>query len=226
MKKSTLTLAFTLAFTLVELLVVIAIIAILASLSLPVYTKVMERGRSVQDANNLKQIATGIIAYLGDNDDVLFSGTSTGTTTTSWAQTLIANYVPDPKVFQSPFDRTASARTSGTNSIGVSYGINSLALTTNVGKWMAPTSTIVVSPAPTSDPGSTPIYDGKSDKDTKVDSTKLSATTYLGTHASRKKINAVFYDAHVQANMAWKDYCPSTDPTDTSKKNLWDPLAQ
>jgi prepilin-type N-terminal cleavage/methylation domain-containing protein len=54
-------------FTLIELLVVIAIIAILAAILLPVLAKAQERAKRAQCLSNMKQIATGMILYAGDN---------------------------------------------------------------------------------------------------------------------------------------------------------------
>jgi hypothetical protein len=57
-------------FTLIELLCVIAIIAILAGLSMPVYTSVREKAYGVQCASNLKQIGHALQAYVGEHDGV------------------------------------------------------------------------------------------------------------------------------------------------------------
>ena len=59
------------AFTLVELLVVITIIAILAAIIVPVMGKVTETANATKCVSNLRQIATAIGAYSGDNDDAL-----------------------------------------------------------------------------------------------------------------------------------------------------------
>ncbi len=60
------------AFTLIELLVVITIIAILASIALPVFSSIQEKARATQDMNNLRQLGIATQTYLNDNDGVIF----------------------------------------------------------------------------------------------------------------------------------------------------------
>lgn len=57
------------AFTLVELLVVVAIIAILASMLLPVLTKARETAREITCTSNLKQVGLCLLFYADDHDD-------------------------------------------------------------------------------------------------------------------------------------------------------------
>ncbi len=56
------------AFTLIELLVVISIIAVLASIALPVFTSVQERGFQTKDLSNAKQIGLACKLYAADHD--------------------------------------------------------------------------------------------------------------------------------------------------------------
>jgi prepilin-type N-terminal cleavage/methylation domain-containing protein len=58
----------TAAFTLIELLVVITIIAILASIALPAFTSVQQRGKQTKALSNGKQIALALRLYAGDHD--------------------------------------------------------------------------------------------------------------------------------------------------------------
>ena len=56
------------AFTLIELLIVITIIAVLASIALPAYTGVKERGDQTKDLSNAKQIALALRQFAIDNN--------------------------------------------------------------------------------------------------------------------------------------------------------------
>jgi prepilin-type N-terminal cleavage/methylation domain-containing protein len=56
------------AFTLIELLIVITIIAVLASIALPAYTGVKERGDQTKDLSNGKQVALALRQFAMDNN--------------------------------------------------------------------------------------------------------------------------------------------------------------
>ena len=58
-------------FTLIELLVVVAIIAILAAILFPVFSRAREQARQVRCANNMRQIATAMLTYANDYEGVL-----------------------------------------------------------------------------------------------------------------------------------------------------------
>jgi prepilin-type N-terminal cleavage/methylation domain-containing protein len=97
------------AFTLIELLVVISIIAVLASIALPVFTSVQERGFQTKDLSNAKQLALACKLYAGDHDGLFPDKegdveppvtTLSGSSTSNQAfANLIPNYLPSEKLF-------------------------------------------------------------------------------------------------------------------------------
>ena len=58
-------------FTLIEILVVIAIIAILAAILFPVFSRARAKARQATCASNLKQLATALEMYTQDYDEML-----------------------------------------------------------------------------------------------------------------------------------------------------------
>ena len=181
------------AFTLIELLVVIAIIAILASIALPVFSKVLERGKATSDASNVKQLAVGIATYMNDNDDQMFSLTNPPTSgPITWPQILQAKYVPGWKVYRSPFDKRPDPKNSP---YPVSYGINRNAFDVNASKFVSPSQLIMVAPVPTA--GKEVEFSGTSETNVMLEIP--GSATKTGTHFGRTLINAGFADTHVES---------------------------
>ena len=101
-----------LTFTLIELLVVIAIIAILAAMLLPALAKARAKARAISCTSNVKQMATALMMYKGDNEDHVpyFSwganripdGTNAAANAAKpWHQAAY-DYIGDVKPFQCP----------------------------------------------------------------------------------------------------------------------------
>ena len=91
------------AFTLIELLVVISIIAILAGLSMPVYTKIIMNGREADAMNSARQIGLGLRLYANDYDGSYpTKKNSYGEaikTSNDVFRSLVPTYVDNEKVF-------------------------------------------------------------------------------------------------------------------------------
>jgi prepilin-type N-terminal cleavage/methylation domain-containing protein/prepilin-type processing-associated H-X9-DG protein len=93
------------AFTLIEILIVIAIIALLAAILFPVFSRARESARRSSCASNLKQLALGMIQYAQDYDERLpflstrpylkISDGSAVATCSSTSSTCVKPYWPD-----------------------------------------------------------------------------------------------------------------------------------
>lgn len=105
------------AFTLVELLITVAIIGVLASMLLPIASKMMQSGKQVQCANNLRQIGMMTRNYLNDHE---------GKFPQMWSwMTELADYSPETTpAFHCPCD--VMPRPDVPKNRWRSYGINPL----------------------------------------------------------------------------------------------------
>ncbi|HYR59657.1 MAG TPA: prepilin-type N-terminal cleavage/methylation domain-containing protein [Chthoniobacteraceae bacterium] len=203
------------AFTLIELLVVISIIAILASIAMPVFSKVLERGKVTSDGNNLHQLGIGIQAYMADNDDQLFSASGSSGATGTWPVTLHDKYVTNWKTFLSPFDKRPPKETGN---IPVSYAINKNCFGVNAAKFNSPSQLIVM--APNVNRSGDVAFSGTSSESPLL--SMPGAGTKAGTHNGRSQINALFADTHVE-NMNYKKYA---DTSSAEGAQAWYPTGQ
>ena len=215
------------AFTLIELLVVIVIIAILAGIALPVFGKVQERARATNCAANLKQIGTGMLAFLGDHDDQLFP--KEGQDDKSWPNLLNPKYVPSWKVFRSPFDKVTPDRPDTEkkeSAVPVSYGINEFcfkddAATTgkkatngaNTSLYNAPSQLILM--APTMEDDELIIFLGNNKSHPKLKKPEPAnnpggTAPKRGTHFNRSQINVLYADWHVSP-ILYREFSKSED---------------
>jgi prepilin-type N-terminal cleavage/methylation domain-containing protein len=83
------------AFTLIELLVVISVVAVLAALLFPVFSKVRERARRTQCLSNLRQLSLATFQYAQDSDDRYpYGGDPSDLDTKSWENWKGGKYWP------------------------------------------------------------------------------------------------------------------------------------
>jgi prepilin-type N-terminal cleavage/methylation domain-containing protein len=115
-------------FTLIELLVVITIIAVLASISFPVYNKVTMRSKITKDLSNVRQILMAMKMFGIDNDGIFPTGTIStddptsgggggggATTSTAAFQELIPDYINEERIFYTAGNNTLKKRVPDEN---------------------------------------------------------------------------------------------------------------
>ncbi len=190
-------------FTLVELLVVIVIIAILAGIALPVYSRIQERARAIEDANNLRQIGVGLVAYMTDNQDYAPVGDGT---TTSWLNELFPTYLDTRDIFQSPFDGRPPRILPAFN---VSYGMNTSVISEpNSASWPSTSDYLIMAPAMAADSTKEDLkFEG-------TNGTVIPLQKVVGTMNNGTRINALFGDTHVEAVLL-ADFEPAATPDPT-----------
>ena len=114
-------------FTLIELLVVIGIVAILASILLPAFSKAKGSGQSTSCINNLRQLQLGYQQYVDENDDRfppnhaesfglgdvrnvagswVLGSAQRDTNTSNIENGVIFRYVGSPAVYHCPADKS------------------------------------------------------------------------------------------------------------------------
>lgn len=110
------------AFTLLEILVVLVIIAALAGVSMPVYRRVVENGRSTVCVSHLRNLGAGLNLYLAEHN-MTMPTLKTGRASLGEDLPVIDNtldkYLNEKGVFACPADRKFALLT------GTSYSWNS-----------------------------------------------------------------------------------------------------
>lgn len=114
-------------FTLVELLTVIGVIAVLAAIVLPVFTKVRDKERQTACFSNMRQLGLALMQYDQDYDGhkPASGAQSVLLTNQQWAGLLYA-HLKSPKLLHCPSDPNNNQQWPGrkTTAYAVSYAIN------------------------------------------------------------------------------------------------------
>jgi type II secretory pathway pseudopilin PulG len=101
------------AFTVAELVVALAVIAILISITVPVYRGLLEKSRITGDLSNLRQLGVATRAFTNDYGYIMGA---------PWPTSLNPAYLPDWRPFKSPFDKRPPSDNPET--APVSYDLN------------------------------------------------------------------------------------------------------
>src|SRR6266446_3288174 len=105
-------------FTLVELLVVMAIVAVLGGLGMSAFQSTQRKARAAACAQNLREIGTGLVRYVAENDGTFPTLVMARVSTSDRAPALdteLAPYISDARVFACPEDYKHIAAATGTS---------------------------------------------------------------------------------------------------------------
>lgn len=95
------------AFTLPELMVVIALVGVLAAISLPIYRRIAQGGKSVACLSNLRQLGAALALYSGEHNATLptmNAGRADLAEEVPVVDTVLRPYAPGPSIFLCPGD--------------------------------------------------------------------------------------------------------------------------
>jgi hypothetical protein len=178
-----------------------------------------------KDISNLRQIGLGLQTYLNDKDSILPDITAAPGTGTNANPVIYPKYIATRRVFQSPFDKRAA---SETDTAPVSYGINqnmyvaSPGIAGNMVKVVSPSSTILMAPNYSGNPGLSASWTGVA---TSVPNLPVggAAGMTIGPQRNGTQINALFCDLHAET----MTFGPNGSPALGSfKDTMSDPLGQ
>jgi len=97
-------------------LVVIAIIAILASILFPVFSRAREKARQTSCRSNLRQIGLALQMYASDWDDLLpLANSRPSTSGPPGIPDVLEPYTRNQQLFRCPSDKTRMWQTEGTS---------------------------------------------------------------------------------------------------------------
>jgi len=213
------------AFTLIELLVVLAVIAILASMLLPVVARVKRKGAQAQCISNLKQTGIAIEMFADDNADML-PGPLVASARANYDDTSsqelifhIAPYLNDPrpsrkmvisKVFRCPgYEKYAPGLTEEWSLIGRKIFLLNDDMDPNPGKRLPPfgypiapdeAKPLNITTLANNAPPSSVFAVSDADRSIPILNPTISWYTDLPTvpvHGSAR--NQLFFDGHVEA---------------------------